>query len=365
MGLNLVGAATGAQKVVRQQDQDLQEMLARAFAERQAEAQLELQRQAAARAEAGQAQNADQFNRRLEFDTTREKADEMYRQGQVDRQATQDRQGENERGVRRMIGEFLVQRGSQPLDAGSRQAVQGMALQEGVNLPDSVTADPAGDDARKLKLFEAQQRIEAKYRPPTQARDERIVQVMGKDGVPVWVRESQAVGQPAAQAARAVTGQERSVRGFLGRMIEAERNARSVEDKLTDRDFAAEWLPGATLENAAMSQSGQLYRQAQRMFTEARLRKESGAAIPQGEYDTDRDTNFRRPGDKPETTAQKRKARLEVMKGIGSSAGKALEEFYGPGTTIESLLAEFAEQAPQAPAGDLIWDPVKKQFVSQ
>jgi hypothetical protein len=167
MGLNLVGAATGAARVGQQQEEDLQTMLARAFAQKQAEAQMELQRQAAARAEAAQAQSAEQFTKRLEFDTNRETADQTYRQGQVERQgrlddvaATDRRQVENERGVRRMIGEFLVQRGSTPLDTGARQTLGGMAIQEGVELPKTVTDDPTAANAE----WERRQGIEHKNR---------------------------------------------------------------------------------------------------------------------------------------------------------------------------------------------------------
>jgi hypothetical protein len=165
MGLNLVGAASGAAQVGRQQEMDLQEMLARAFAQKQAEAQMELQRQAAARAEAAQRQSGEQFTQRLEFDKSRESADQTYRQGQVerqgrldDRQATADRQVENQRGVRRMIGEFLVQRGATPLDTGARQTLGGMAVQEDIDLPKTITDDPNKDLEQRKALLEVEHR---------------------------------------------------------------------------------------------------------------------------------------------------------------------------------------------------------------
>lgn len=55
------------------------------------------------------------------------------------RQQRQDRQAENQQGVRRMLGEAVVQRGGQPLDPGTQQTMEGMALQEGVTLPASMT----------------------------------------------------------------------------------------------------------------------------------------------------------------------------------------------------------------------------------
>jgi hypothetical protein len=185
MGLNLVGAASGAQKVVRQQEMDLQEMLARAFAQRQAEAQMELQRRAAERADAGQAQQADQFAQTFGLQQQNFEADEaarkvaQERQGRLDdRQATADRQVENQRGVRRMIGDFLVRRGGQPLDPTSRQTLQGMAVQEDVDLPASVTEDPE----QQFKDYERQKQIDARYRQPTQGREPNYLTLVNPDG---------------------------------------------------------------------------------------------------------------------------------------------------------------------------------------
>lgn len=138
-------------------------------------------------------------------------------------------------------------------------------------------------------------------------------------------------------------GAEKNALNFFNRMLEAEKNARAVEDKLSPRDVAASEYAPAFLENWLKSPEGQAYTQAQRTFTEARLRKESGAAIPQGEYDTDRKTNFRVAGDKDLT--QKRGSRLQLLRGLGTSAGRALQEFYGEGATLDNLLRDFAPAA--------------------
>lgn len=164
--------------------------------------------------------------------------------------------------------------------------------------------------------------------------DERLVQVMGPNGAPIWVRESQAVGKPAAQAARAVTGQERSVLAFYNRgkqasdtITEAGPNG-SLEDRIA-KQSTAEQYRGKYAPNILQSAEQQSYRQAQRAFTEARLRKESGAAIPANEYENDAKTYFAEPGDDPEIVKQKRAARQTVLDGLAFSAGKAYDEFYG------------------------------------
>lgn len=172
---------------------------------------------------------------------------------------------------------------------------------------------------------------------------ERIVQVEGPDGKAVWVRESDAVGRPAAQAARAITGAERKELGFFQRMLDAERNARKVENDVSAWDIGvSDWSP-AFIENWLKSDAGKRYTQAQRMFTEGRLRADSGAAVPANEYTMDRQTNFRIGNDDEATIKQKRASRLTAMRGQANRSGRALQEYYGEGETLDSLLKEFEE----------------------
>lgn len=171
----------------------------------------------------------------------------------------------------------------------------------------------------------------AQSKPPA---DERIVQVMGPNGAPIWVRESEAVGKPAAQAARAVTGQERNVLAFYNRAKEASDTITtpgpngSLEEQIAKQSTAGQYR-GQYAPNILQSKEQQSYRQAQRAFTEARLRKESGAAIPVAEYENDAKTYFAQPGDSLQVIEQKRKARQSVLDGLAFSSGKAYEEFYG------------------------------------
>ena len=172
----------------------------------------------------------------------------------------------------------------------------------------------------------------------------------------------------AAAAAKPPTGADRNTLNYFRRMLEAERSARAAEDKVsTARDLVPSELPMVPemFENFIATPEGQAYRQAQRMFTEARLRKESGAAIPENEFANDRRMNFRMPADTPETIKQKRRARLETMRGIGNASGRALQEFYGD-QTLDDLLSEFNDPAdavagagtpPPAPQG---WKYVPK-----
>lgn len=165
---------------------------------------------------------------------------------------------------------------------------------------------------------------------PREPRDERLVQIAGPDGTAIWVRESSAVGKPAAQAARSVTGSERQTLSFYNRAKEASDMLAQgdLEGRIAQQNTLGQ-LWGQYAPNIAQTKDQQLYRQAQRAFTEARLRKESGAAIPDAEYASDANTYFAQPGDSKATIAQKQKARQAVLDGLKFSSGKAYDEFYG------------------------------------
>lgn len=162
-----------------------------------------------------------------------------------------------------------------------------------------------------------------------QPRDERLVQVMGPDGTPIWTKESQAAGKPAAQAPRAVTGAERQTLSYYNRAKQATEDITPLEEQIAKSGLGTQ-LQMQYAPNMLQNQTQQSYRQAQRSFTEARLRKESGAAIPTAEYENDARTYFAQPGDSPATLEQKRRARAVVLEGMRNSAGRAYEEFYGP-----------------------------------
>jgi hypothetical protein len=144
------------------------------------------------------------------------------------------------------------------------------------------------------------------------------------------VRESQAEGKPAAQAARSVTGSERQTLSFYNRAKEASDMLAQgdLEGRIAQQNTLGQ-LWGQYAPNIAQTKDQQLYRQAQRAFTEARLRKESGAAIPDAEYASDANTYFAQPGDSKETIAQKQQARQAVLDGLKFSSGRAYDEFYG------------------------------------
>lgn len=156
----------------------------------------------------------------------------------------------------------------------------------------------------------------------------------------------QSFAKPTGQG-KPATGQQRKALTFFNRAKEAQQTTTELED--------AEQLSAARLAytpdwaNLLQSQPNQAYKQAQRAFTEARLRKESGAAVPQHEYDNDAKTYFVQPGDSAETIKQKQRGRNAVLAGIAFESGDALREFYGD--EAEGLLAGLKESGKSKPAG--------------
>lgn len=266
--------------------------------------------------------------------------------------------------ARDLSAQFMRQYGEQAATAESSVTMNagefaGMTMKairelaEGIAPPPPMPPPPgsfeefttAPPDRRGQILADRKAYMQADDRPlASQAapRDERLVQIEGADGKAVWVRESQAVGKPAAQAARAITGMERQTLAFYNRAKEADDLANQVEETIAGAGLGSQ-LQQQYAPNMLQTQSQQRYRQAQRAFTEARLRKESGAAIPVAEYENDARTYFAQPGDSPEVRAQKRAARMTVLEGLKFSSGRAYEEFYGevptrtqPGSTPSS-----------------------------
>lgn len=117
--------------------------------------------------------------------------------------------------------------------------------------------------------------------------------------------------------------------GFASRMVDAEKNLRSVLGK-TGSDGKAAFDPtsastgfvnstqGTPLETLAnglfRSTEHQQYMQAAEQWIRAFLRKESGAAIGSDEFARDFKVYFPQPGDGPEVLKQKAEARLNAVR---------------------------------------------------
>lgn len=146
------------------------------------------------------------------------------------------------------------------------------------------------------------------------------------------------------------TGVQSRVLNFFNRARQAETDIAQVEDAIAKLDLVGQGRL-VMAPNFAQSAEGKLFNQSRRAFTEARLRKDSGAAIPPHEYEADEKTYFVQPGDDAATLAQKKRARAAVLASLAFEAGPALKAFYGD--EADPILQSYkdASQAVGSPAG--------------
>lgn len=126
-----------------------------------------------------------------------------------------------------------------------------------------------------------------------------------------------------------LTADEAKDRLFVNRLVSSHNTivglehindgaAGSIGGVLANRPF----IRDSAAFNSMISPERQKVIQAQRDFVNALLRKESGAAISQGEFENAQKQYFPQPGDSPEVIAQKRLNRQNAIEGMMQGTGK-------------------------------------------
>ncbi len=135
---------------------------------------------------------------------------------------------------------------------------------------------------------------------------------------------------PAPPAPKEATFDEKKAAGFLARMERAEsilQDPKLQADQvlpLGEATLRGAPLTGGKLAPYGMSQNRQLVRQAQEDWVRAKLRPESGAAIPNDEMEREIQLYFPQPGENsPAIIQQKAQARLQAVEQMRSMAGRA------------------------------------------
>lgn len=133
------------------------------------------------------------------------------------------------------------------------------------------------------------------------------------------------------------TGAQQKVFGFYQRMEQANKTMEELEDTfgqpggMTTKDL--EIMNNSPLpdwaNNRLLSPKGQQYAQAAKAWAEARLRKESGAAISLGEFKNDRTMGIYQGADAPEVQQQKRGFRKGTLDSFAVESGPAYEQYHG------------------------------------
>ena len=125
---------------------------------------------------------------------------------------------------------------------------------------------------------------------------------------------------PYSLGAKATEGQQNSAL-FANRLHDAERVLREIKVEEAAQSIWQRGLSGASELYNFNSPEYQKLDQAKRNFINATLRRESGAAIQKSEFDNADRQYFPMPGDAPEVLAQKRRNRMDAIKGISGGAG--------------------------------------------
>ena len=135
---------------------------------------------------------------------------------------------------------------------------------------------------------------------------------------------------------------------FASRMTAADATLRSLE---STTDPVGVW---AAMSGGGSTEQRQV-RQAQREFTTAILRRESGAVISPSEFQSAAQQYFPQPGDSPEVIEQKRQARQRSIQGLVNTSQGAYDEWYGEGSGVaDPTMNQRQGYASGAPAGDVI-----------
>lgn len=149
-------------------------------------------------------------------------------------------------------------------------------------------------------------------------------------GLPSPTGSVNEFGVPITSTAppKAPTEGESSSYVFFERMKNAVTNINSLEAEVAKLGTVGQ-LQLKYAPDILISPVLQQYPQAQREFTEARLRKDSGAAIPPEEFENDKQTYFPQPGNAGAVLKQKATSRQVALDAVRSASGNKYWQVYG------------------------------------
>lgn len=118
------------------------------------------------------------------------------------------------------------------------------------------------------------------------------------------------------------SGDQFKAAGFAKRLLESDSVFNDLEAGGFDRSSAGSSM-ASMLPNRMQSADTQKQKQAERNFVNAQLRRESGAAISQSEFDSAELQYFPRSGDSAEVKKQKAANRMSVLQALKAESGDA------------------------------------------
>jgi hypothetical protein len=143
---------------------------------------------------------------------------------------------------------------------------------------------------------------------------------------------------------------------FATRMKQSE----SALDRLASKGFNPGSFRNAIIQNsynALKTPEERQYAQAMRNFINATLRRESGAAISEGEFDTANKQYFAQMSDDPVTLAQKKENRETIFTGMRTEAGGAFDQVTPKGSRYNPLYPKTEAEFNEVDPGSYYVDP--------
>lgn len=221
-------------------------------------------------------------------------------------------------------------------DSATKQVTAQQVRELGMTAAQKAALDQQGA-ALTQRQTEAEQRTK-------EAAASRALTARGQNMTDARQREMAEV----ARETKPATVAENNSLGFYVRAKNSTEVFESLEKQMADKGIMGQ-IRYRYAPNIAQSEENQVFRQAERVFTEARLRKESGAAIPPHEYENDAKTYFPQAGDSKKVLERKRDARAQVLRSLRISAGKAMK-------TIGEEPGDMPSVAPKIPKSGAIED---------
>lgn len=236
---------------------------------------------------------------------------------------------ENQRDNNRLMIQQLITTGA--LGNVSDLDLQNFSKQTGYSYDSLKTMRKAVSSNSQLKTEQAYQKMENDYLR-LQLTSAGITNTQEQRNFQNWLALQTLDLKKSAQENKPPTASESTALSFYNRAKDAENTIAGLENQISQMGLIGQarlqYLP-----NFLQPETNQLYRQAQREFTEARLRKESGAAIADSEYAKDAMTYFAQPGDTKATLDRKRAARQLIISGLQQQAGRAYTQSVGQEST--------------------------------
>ncbi len=192
---------------------------------------------------------------------------------------------------------------------GRRYDAQGNVIATAPERPEKATGSSSGSNDALVASVLANPSLYAGLPPTTKKNLIPALDKMGFDFA-------------AAGAGKPATQDQSNAAGYARRMEDAEDTIKNVQgdiSKMNVLSFAAQ----SHLPPAGQGAVFQQYDQSARNFINAVLRRESGAAISQSEFDNARRQYLPQPGDKPETLELKRKNRETTLGNLIAAGGPA------------------------------------------